>query len=128
MCIYSCSLLQAIVFTILFNGVTNIFSGLLCVRHLIHVITFITRVFQEMPVLVFVSMLAYFCFLEQLLVTQFTQFISLIQFSLNDSTADERCHWQVADNGFTALAIAVPFSFILGLLASMTSSTMGKIK
>ncbi|XP_039121689.1 uncharacterized protein LOC120258348 [Dioscorea cayenensis subsp. rotundata] len=54
-------------------------------------------VFQEMPVLVFVSMLAYFCFLEQLL---------------------------VADNGFTALAIAVPFSFILGLLASMTSSTM----
>ncbi|KAM0944931.1 putative Zinc finger, RING-CH-type, Zinc finger, RING/FYVE/PHD-type [Dioscorea sansibarensis] len=54
-------------------------------------------VFQEMPVLVFVSMLAYFCFLEQLL---------------------------VADNGFTALAISVPFSFILGLLATMTSSTM----
>ncbi|KAL5718904.1 hypothetical protein ACHQM5_011758 [Ranunculus cassubicifolius] len=55
------------------------------------------RIWQDVPVLVIVSMLAYFCFLEQLLVTKM---------------------------GTGAIAISLPFSCILGLLASMTSSTM----
>ncbi|KFK27586.1 hypothetical protein AALP_AA8G403000 [Arabis alpina] len=55
------------------------------------------RVWQEVPVLVIISMLAYFCFLEQLL---------------------------VENMGTGAIAIALPFSCILGLLASMTASTM----
>lgn len=55
------------------------------------------RLWMDMPTLVIVSMLSYFCFLEQLL---------------------------VFDNGTSALAISLPFSCILGLLASMTSSTM----
>ncbi|XP_044468457.1 uncharacterized protein LOC123197972 isoform X2 [Mangifera indica] len=57
------------------------------------------RVWQEVPVLVIVSMLAYFCFLEQLL---------------------------VAKMGTGAVAISLPFSCVLGLLSSMTSSTMVK--
>lgn len=57
------------------------------------------RVWQEVPVLVIVSMLAYFCFLEQLLVGKM---------------------------GTGAIAISLPFSCVLGLLSSMTSSTMGK--
>ncbi|CAN4119347.1 unnamed protein product [Withania somnifera] len=56
------------------------------------------RVWQEVPILVIVSMLAYFCFLEQLLVGKM---------------------------GTGAIAISLPFSCVLGLLASMTSSTMG---
>ncbi|XP_042475985.1 uncharacterized protein LOC122057788 isoform X2 [Macadamia integrifolia] len=55
------------------------------------------RVWQDVPVVVIVSMLAYFCFLEQLLVTKM---------------------------GTSAIAMSLPFSCILGLLASMTSSTM----
>ncbi|XP_048598989.1 uncharacterized protein LOC106371611 isoform X1 [Brassica napus] len=55
------------------------------------------RVWQEVPVLVIISMLAYFCFLEQLLVEKM---------------------------GTGAIAISLPFSCILGLLASMTASTM----
>ncbi|XP_043701828.1 uncharacterized protein LOC122652211 isoform X2 [Telopea speciosissima] len=55
------------------------------------------RVWQDVPVVVIVSMLAYFCFLEQLLVTKM---------------------------GTGAIAMSLPFSCILGLLASMTSSTM----
>ncbi|XP_059305800.1 uncharacterized protein LOC132057282 [Lycium ferocissimum] len=55
------------------------------------------RVWQDVPVLVIVSMLAYFCFLEQLLVTRM---------------------------GSGAIAISLPFSCILGLLASMTATTM----
>ncbi|PPR99976.1 hypothetical protein GOBAR_AA20680 [Gossypium barbadense] len=54
-------------------------------------------VWQEVPVLVIVSMLAYFCFLEQLLVGKM---------------------------GTGAIAISLPFSCVLGLLSSMTSSTM----
>ncbi|KAM0996560.1 hypothetical protein ACFX13_006594 [Malus domestica] len=54
-------------------------------------------VWQEVPVLVIVSMLAYFCFLEQLLVEKM---------------------------GTGAIAISLPFSCVLGLLSSMTSSTM----
>ncbi|KAL8193341.1 hypothetical protein R6Q57_026922 [Mikania cordata] len=57
------------------------------------------RVWQDVPVLVIVSMLAYFCFLEQLLVDKM---------------------------GSGAIAISLPFSCILGLLASMTSTTMVK--
>ncbi|XP_043705308.1 uncharacterized protein LOC122655147 [Telopea speciosissima] len=57
------------------------------------------RVWQDVPVLVIVSMLAYFCFLEQLLVMKL---------------------------GTGAIAMSLPFSCILGLLASMTSSTMVK--
>ncbi|XP_038974205.1 uncharacterized protein LOC103719384 isoform X2 [Phoenix dactylifera] len=55
------------------------------------------RVWQDVPVLVMVSMLAYFCFLEQLLVT---------------------------DMGPRALSISLPFSCVLGLLSSMIASTM----
>ncbi|CAH8354863.1 unnamed protein product [Eruca vesicaria subsp. sativa] len=55
------------------------------------------RVWQEVPILVIISMLAYFCFLEQLLVEKM---------------------------GTGAIAISLPFSCILGLLASMTASTM----
>lgn len=57
----------------------------------------VNGVWQEVPVLVIVSMLAYFCFLEQLLVTKM---------------------------GTGAIAISLPFSCVLGLLSSMTSSTM----
>lgn len=57
------------------------------------------RVWQEVPVLVIISMLAYFCFLEQLLVGKM---------------------------GTGAIAISLPFSCVLGLLSSMTSSTMVK--
>lgn len=57
------------------------------------------RVWQEVPVLVIISMLAYFCFLEQLLVEKM---------------------------GTSAIAISLPFSCVLGLLSSMTSSTMVK--
>jgi hypothetical protein len=57
------------------------------------------RVWQEVPILVIVSMLAYFCFLEQLLVGKM---------------------------GTGAVTISLPFSCVLGLLASMTSSTMVK--
>ncbi|KAH6781176.1 hypothetical protein C2S52_012413 [Perilla frutescens var. hirtella] len=59
--------------------------------------TLFYRVWQDVPVLVMVSMLAYFCFLEQLL---------------------------VADMGPRALAISLPFSCVLGLLSSMIASTM----
>ncbi|KAJ7976970.1 RING/U-box superfamily protein [Quillaja saponaria] len=55
------------------------------------------RVWQDVPILVIVSMLAYFCFLEQLLVSKM---------------------------GSGAISISLPFSCILGLLASMTSTTM----
>uniref|UniRef100_A0A7N0TA30 RING-CH-type domain-containing protein n=1 Tax=Kalanchoe fedtschenkoi TaxID=63787 RepID=A0A7N0TA30_KALFE len=55
------------------------------------------RVWQEVPILVVVSMLAYFCFLEELLVSTM---------------------------GTGAIAISLPFSCLLGLLSSMTSSTM----
>nr|XP_043637641.1 probable E3 ubiquitin-protein ligase MARCHF10 isoform X2 [Erigeron canadensis] len=55
------------------------------------------RVWQEVPILVIVSMLAYFCFIEQLL---------------------------VANMGTSAIALSLPFSCVLGLLSSMTSSTM----
>ncbi|XP_050228111.1 uncharacterized protein LOC126677499 [Mercurialis annua] len=59
------------------------------------------RVWQDVPILVIVSMLAYFCFLEQLLVGKL---------------------------GSGAIAISLPFSCIMGLLASMTSTTMVKRK
>ncbi|XP_057830312.2 uncharacterized protein LOC131041291 [Cryptomeria japonica] len=55
------------------------------------------RIWQDVPVLVMISMLAYFCFLEQLLVGKM---------------------------GSSALAVALPFACILGLLASITASTM----
>ncbi|XP_020253596.1 uncharacterized protein LOC109830445 isoform X2 [Asparagus officinalis] len=53
------------------------------------------RVWQDVPVLVLVSMLAYFCLLEQLLVTEM---------------------------GTHALALALPISCILGFLSSMIAS------
>ncbi|KAL3502438.1 hypothetical protein ACH5RR_036887 [Cinchona calisaya] len=55
------------------------------------------RVWQDVPILVMVSMLAYFCFLEQLL---------------------------VSDMGPRALAISLPFSCVLGLVSAMIASTM----
>ncbi|RYR71184.1 hypothetical protein Ahy_A02g005482 isoform A [Arachis hypogaea] len=56
-------------------------------------------VWQDAPILVVVNMLAYFCFLEQLLVSSM---------------------------GSGAVAMSLPFSCILGLLGSMTSTTMGR--
>ncbi|KAJ7525765.1 hypothetical protein O6H91_17G065100 [Diphasiastrum complanatum] len=55
------------------------------------------RIWQDIPVLVMISMLGYFCVLEQLLASTM---------------------------GATALAIALPFACILGLLASITASTL----
>ncbi|KAK7335711.1 hypothetical protein VNO80_27699 [Phaseolus coccineus] len=55
------------------------------------------RVWQELPVLVIVSMLAYFCFLEQLLVGKMRT---------------------------KAIFVSLPFSCVLGLLSSVTSTTM----
>ncbi|KAJ4748364.1 RING/U-box superfamily protein [Rhynchospora pubera] len=57
------------------------------------------RVWQDVPILIMVSMLAYFCFLEQLL---------------------------VSDMDTRALAVSLPFSCVLGLLSSMIASTMVK--
>ncbi|XP_027340979.1 uncharacterized protein LOC113854271 isoform X1 [Abrus precatorius] len=57
------------------------------------------RIWQELPVLVIVSMLAYFCFLEQLLVGKM---------------------------GTKAIFMSLPFSCVLGLLSAVTSSTMVK--
>ncbi|XP_028102675.1 uncharacterized protein LOC114301918 isoform X1 [Camellia sinensis] len=59
------------------------------------------RIWQDVPVLVMVSMLAYFCFLEQLL---------------------------VSDLGPRALALSLPFSCILGLVSSLITSTMAVSK
>ncbi|KAF0893255.1 hypothetical protein E2562_023507 [Oryza meyeriana var. granulata] len=55
------------------------------------------RMWQGAPILVIVSILAYFCFLEQLL---------------------------VARDGIAALAISLPFSCILGLFSSLTTASM----
>ncbi|KAG8058181.1 hypothetical protein GUJ93_ZPchr0002g24689 [Zizania palustris] len=56
------------------------------------------RFWQETPILIMVSMLAYFCFLEQLL---------------------------VRDMQSSALTISLPFSCLLGIFSSMVASTMG---
>ncbi|KAK4421537.1 RuvB-like protein 1 [Sesamum alatum] len=53
---------------------------------------------KDLPILVIVGMVAYFCFLEQLLARKM------------DSSA---------------IAISIPFSFVLGLLSAVTSSAMG---
>ncbi|XP_028758821.1 uncharacterized protein LOC114717795 isoform X1 [Neltuma alba] len=55
------------------------------------------RIWQDVPVLVLVSMLAYFCFLEQLL---------------------------VSDMGPRALAVSLPFACTFGLIASLLASTL----
>jgi len=55
------------------------------------------RLWHGTPILVIISILAYFGFLEQLL---------------------------VGHNGFAALAISLPFSCILGLFSSLTTSSM----
>lgn len=55
------------------------------------------RVWQDVPILVMVSMLAYFCFLEQLL---------------------------ISDMGARALSLSLPFSCALGFMSSMIASTM----
>ncbi|XP_047973918.1 uncharacterized protein LOC125216288 [Salvia hispanica] len=89
------------------NEVTNLPVTLLriqtCINHTAAHNTYvdleINGVWHEVPVLVIVSMLAYFCFLEQLLVGKMSS---------------------------SAIAISLPFSCVLGLLASMTSSTMVK--
>ncbi|KAM7255359.1 hypothetical protein ACFE04_020600 [Oxalis oulophora] len=52
---------------------------------------------QDVPILIIVSMLSYFCFLEQLLVGNF---------------------------GSGAIGVSLPFSCILGVLASVTSTTI----
>ncbi|GAB2285100.1 hypothetical protein Dimus_019554 [Dionaea muscipula] len=57
------------------------------------------RIWQDAPILVIVSILVYFCFLEQLLVRKM---------------------------GAQAIGVSLPFSCVLGLLSSMTSSSMVK--
>ncbi|MED6131105.1 hypothetical protein PIB30_006725 [Stylosanthes scabra] len=57
------------------------------------------RVWETVPILVVINMMAYFCFVEQLL---------------------------VSNMGSGAIGISLPFSCILGLLASMTSTTMAR--
>ncbi|KAI3832396.1 hypothetical protein MKW92_001719 [Papaver armeniacum] len=72
-------------------------------QRLNHSTTTLIRVWQDVPILVIVSMLGYFCFLEQLLLFLFGRLVKM---------------------GTGAIAISLPFACILGLLASMTS-TMG---
>ncbi|XP_062225067.1 uncharacterized protein LOC133923813 isoform X2 [Phragmites australis] len=55
------------------------------------------RIWHGTPILVIISILAYFCFLEELL---------------------------VAHNGIAALAISLPFSCILALFSSLTTTSM----
>lgn len=84
------------------------------------------RVWQDVPILVIVSMLAYFCFLEQLLVSQMASKI-FICFFINSCDNFSYVWMQVKKMGSSAIAISLPFSCILGLLASMTSTTMGML-
>ncbi|KAE8657739.1 Binding protein, putative isoform 4 [Hibiscus syriacus] len=67
----------------------------------VHLCGYFSRVWQDVPILVIVSMLAYFCFLKQLLVSKIKS---------------------------GAIAISLPLSCILGLLASMTLTTMVRRK
>lgn len=88
------------------------------------------RFWQDIPILVMVSMLAYFCFLEQLLVCCRCLPHLLVHlnvqhyFSLHSFVT---CTFveQVTDLQSRALAISLPFSCVLGLLSSMIASTMG---
>lgn len=82
------------------------------------------RAWQEVPVLVIVSMLAYFCFLEQLLVRQYK--FSAVNLRVLRDSHKFSVSIQVANMGTKAIVMSLPFSCILGLLSSVTSSTMGK--
>lgn len=76
--------------------------------------------------LVIISMLAYFCFLEQLLVifaVSHRDLLNLLLYILGNVSI---CV-QVGNMGTGAIAISLPFSCVLGLLSSMTSSTMGML-
>ena len=71
-------------------------------------------------------MLAYFCFLEQLLVilaVSHQDLSNLLLYILGNVSV---CV-QVENMGTGAIAISLPFSCVLGLLSSMTSSTMGML-
>jgi hypothetical protein len=84
---------------------------------------FFARICQDIPVLVIVSMLAYFSFLEELLVSFVTSncpLPSLSEFLISSCG-------QISKMGSNAIAISLPFSCILGLLASMTATTMGRL-
>lgn len=70
-------------------------------------------------------MLAYFCFLEQLLVSFVT--LLLPQNGAMVLLVKIFTFWQVGKMGTGAVTISLPFSCVLGLLASMTSSTMGMV-
>ena len=88
-----------------------------------------------MPILVIVSMLAYFCFLEQLLVSLITlhavQSVALMSWNFCNFLVPKKDNIiifiQVGKMGTGAVVISLPFSCVLGLLSSMTSATMGKL-
>ncbi|KAI3743220.1 hypothetical protein L1987_60926 [Smallanthus sonchifolius] len=82
------------------NIVRNLDNGAIVAHDLhVEVNADIYRVWQEMPILVVVSTLAYFCFLEELLVGKM---------------------------GLGSIALSLPFSCVLGVFSSMTSSAMVK--
>jgi len=90
------------------------------------------RVWHGTPILVIISMLAYFCFLEQLLVACLLHLRSLrlpghciiLSSVLPDPTDEPPNYIQVGDHGTAALAISLPFACVLGLFSSLTTTKM----
>ena len=90
--------------------------------------------------LVMLSMLVYFCFLEQLLVCV-TSFEAVSNLGLNNYSTSFLATYsgeeinnlgaglivlQVGQMGSGALVISLPFSCVLGLLAAITASNLGR--
>ncbi|KAL8140467.1 hypothetical protein V2J09_006488 [Rumex salicifolius] len=84
-------------------------------------------VWEEVPVLVVVSMLSHFCFLEQLLVKIIMIARVLILHTFITLNSSLSFLVKVANMGSAAIAVSLPFSCVMGLLSSMTSSMMGNL-